>query len=166
MSIICNQSYAQKCKETVDAISNEKKVEFIQGRAGIVGWGDVSYVAKNGVVTLTKDFIYTGAINLVAPAGSEVFFKLENGEIIKLKTNSDAGPKMYPSAYGVTTGYTFVMNVSKADLNKFAASPLVLIRIPKVNAEGFMDLDKKDRYVKKSKDALMKGAACISASAQ
>jgi hypothetical protein len=150
---------AQKCKESVDPITNEKKIEFeFVSIAGLY----FKYEITNGKAILNKEFTYTGALNVNAPAGLEVFFKLENGDVLKLKSTKESAPKMYASAYGVTTGYHFALALSKEDLNKLAASPVTLIRIPKISEEGFYDLNEKHVVVKKNKKPLQKGAACIS----
>ncbi len=156
--LVATNSFAQKCKESVDPITSEKKTEFLNISGN--GFGNLMYEIKNGSATLTKEFVYAGMINIISPAGTELFFKLENGEILKLKTVKEVSPKMY-AGYGVTTGYTYQLGLTKDDLNKLAASPVMLIRIPKVNEAGYIDLEKKNYYVKKSKGPLMKGAACI-----
>lgn len=158
LCMIATTSFAQKCKEIIDPITNEKKIEFLYAEP--YGFGNLQYEIKNSTITLTKQFYYSGAINTIASAGLEVFFKLENGEVVKLKTNKESSPKMY-AGMGITTGYNFTFSLSKEDLGKFAASPLILIRVPKITEEGYYDLDKKNLTVKKSKKALMKGAACM-----
>jgi hypothetical protein len=62
----------------------------------------------------------------------------------------------------VWTGCHFVTPITKEELNKLAASPVTLVRIPKIVEEGHIDIDEKDKYIKKSKKHYMAGAACIS----
>lgn len=164
--LISGSSLAQKCKEVVDPITSEKKYEFVRSSdpTSTASYGNFRYEIVKGEATLTKDFYYTGAINSVAKAGSIVYFKLEDGEILALKTVKDAAPKINGGGYNqIVTVYTFILSLSKSDLTKLALSDVILIRIPKVSEEGYYDLDKKHIMVRKSKNDLKKGAACMSA---
>lgn len=164
--VISAQSFAQKCKEVVDPITNEKKYEFVRSSdpTSTASYGNFRYEIVKGEATLTKDFFYNGAINSVAKAGSIVYFKLEDGEILTLKTVKDAAPKINGGGYNqIITVYTFVLSLSKSDFAKLALSDVILIRIPKVSEEGYFDLEKKHIIVRKSKNDLKKGAECMSA---
>lgn len=159
-SFIASPAFSQKCKEIVDPITNEKKVVFKKEDA----WHWLTLESNKGVTTLSTPIYYQSVMNIAVPAGTPISFKLENGDVITLKTVSESLPKFSVG----TTGHVFTMEVSKENLQKFAASPLVLIRVPNITDSGYLDLQKKDMYahVKKRKGPLKKGAACMTALTQ
>lgn len=157
-------SHAQKCEEVADPITGERSVTYKYDYTyfGVL-MPDYSfrYDVKKGVATLTKDFIFNKLMESKAPAGSEVYFKLENGTIIKLITMKDALPQI---SMGPRTTYNFVFELTKSQLVAMSQSSVVLIRIPKITEEGFTDLDGKNAILKKIEKPLRKGAKCISES--
>jgi hypothetical protein len=161
VSIFFETSFAQKCVEQTDPITNEKKVvfdckEILQGKNEL-GYFEFFYEVKNGKATLTQNFNYVGKITQTLKSGTEVFLKTKNGDILKLKTIKDSPPKITSDV----TVFEFVIGLSLEDLNKLSESPLELIRIPKIVEEGFYDFDKKALFINKGGKYYQKGASCI-----
>jgi hypothetical protein len=150
---------AQKCVETADPITNEKQVVFEDAQR----FHSTKYELKGGKLLFTKPFYYSGSISGTAPSGQEITFKLENGDIVSLKTVSEATGKTGFDGAGIITTFNFVMELTKEQAGKLASSPIVFIRRPKLTEQGTEDLDKKNFHVKKADDAIKKGAGCISA---
>lgn len=151
---------AQKCIENVDPVSNKKQVIFDDEYK----FHKTRYELNDGKLLFTKPFYYTGQISVKAPAGTEFIFKLENGELITLKTITETIGKASVDQTvigGIVTTYNFTFELTKEQASKFAQSPIVFIRRPKVSEGGTEDLDKKNIHVKKSDGSIQKGAACI-----
>ncbi|MBL7903346.1 MAG: hypothetical protein JNK73_15210 [Bacteroidia bacterium] len=151
---------AQKCVENLDPVSNKKQVIFDDENK----FYSTRFELKEGRLLLTKPFYYIGDVSVKVPTGTEFIFKLENGELITLKTITETigkGSVDQTVVGGIITTFNFTFELTKEQVNKFAASPIIFIRRPKVSEGGTEDLDKKDRHVKKSKDSMQKGAACI-----
>ncbi len=156
-TIDCTQVSAQKCKVAKDPITNETIASFdFKGRM-------VYYEHKQGKSTLEMRFTYGGQLNVIMEKGTELIFKLENGDILKLLTVSDATPKaqVVASQYsaGVITYYSYVMAISKEDMAKLAGSKTILIRFP--NGKGGQDDFIPKGRSKKIAGAIQKGAQCM-----
>lgn len=155
--------YAQKCEEVIDPITNDKFVEYKYQfkRSGVVfPFYPFEFKVKNGKATFEKEFSYRQLMNVSASEGTIVFFKLENGTILKLKTIKEALPKV-TAAYRVVTSYNFVFELTKTELVALSESPLILIRLPKLVEEGYIDWDKNNDIFKRNRKPIMKGADCI-----
>lgn len=148
---------AQKCQETADPITGEKKIQYVYKAS----FHSLDYTITDNVCTLKKTFYYAGSVQVKSPAGTEIIFKLENGEILKLKTATEVIPRIYGGNGGTESSFDQTFVLTKADLQKLASSPVVLIRIPLFTSEGFRDLDKKNPMVFVNKSHLKKGAACM-----
>jgi hypothetical protein len=151
--------YSQKCKVGADPFTGEKVVSFdFSSRV-------IYYEYKAGITHLEMVFNYNGVLKVIVPKGTELLFKLENGEILKLVTIADAPPKTaranqsqyYSTSF--TSDYSYVMEVSKEDVGKLAASKVVLIRYPDTQG-GTLDYSPKG-LGKKLADVLFKGANCL-----
>jgi hypothetical protein len=154
-------SYSQKCKETADPITNEKKVEFDYVDHD---YGGFKLQLIGGKIKFSKVFRLNGANHAKAPAGLEFSFKLENGDILKLKSESESIPEINTDFGGtIHSFFNFTFELSKDDLKKFGQSPLIFIRAPKIISEGYNDFDKDASEVWRSKKPLQKGASCMSA---
>lgn len=156
-------SSAQKCVETADPITNEKSVEYkyqFEHSHVVFPYYPFQYRLKNGKLTFEKEFSYDYLMKATAPAGTVVYFKLENGTIMELKTVKEAQPKV-STVWRVVTSYEFVFELSKADVIALSESPLVLIRLPKIEQEGFIDWDKTNDIFKRNKKPIQQGADCI-----
>jgi hypothetical protein len=149
--------FSQKCEVSKDPITGEKLIT--------ANYKDrwVYLESKNDQIKFSLMWWFSGALNETVPKGSEVIFKLENGEIIKLNTVSDADPKRNANQVGVFSAYTYEFIIDKAQLNKFASSKSVLIRLPDVKS-GSSDMTGKDQFGNLSKDyfkAIQKGSKHI-----
>jgi hypothetical protein len=161
LSLIIGHSFAQKCKETVDPITNDKKIEFVYTDHV---YGDVKLQMVNGKVKFSKVFRLNGSNNIKVSPGLEFAFKLENGDVLKFKSTNESAPKIDTDFGGTIYSYfNFDFDISKDDLAKLGKSPVIFIRAPKIISDGFNDFDKDAAEVYASKKALMKGASCMSA---
>jgi hypothetical protein len=159
--LLCNlfiAASAQKCVESADPISNEKTVVFESKDK----WINTKYEIKSGNLTLSQSMYYDGSITGTASEGLEFIFKLENGDLITLKSTSEASGKANVSGVGIVTYFTFLFKPTKEQVNKLSVSPVVLLRRPKLVTNGTEDLDKKHYNLKYMNGPLKKGAACIS----
>lgn len=155
--ILINCSYSQKCSISRDPITNEAIASFNYKER------KVYFEHKKGILSLEMMFTYSGELNVVIPKGSELFYKLENGEIIKLITVNNAVPNSQiianQNSATVLTFYSYIMQITKQDLNKLANSKVVLIRFPN-GKDGQQDFILKGRW-KKISGAILKGAVCM-----
>jgi len=146
--------YAQKCKVENDPITNEEIISYNFKEKSIY------FESKNDSLLFEIRCNYKGNIKVAIPEGSEIFFKLKDGEIIKLKTIEEAIPKShaYATQYsaGVYSTCQFKMRPTKEVLKKLSAAKLALIRYP--NPDGG-HLDQEISFL--SAKVLMKGANCI-----
>jgi hypothetical protein len=147
---------AQKCEVSTDPITNATRVIFFDDQ----NLYDTQYELKAGQVMLTKVITYESAMNVVAPAGSEIVMKLENGEILTLKSAGETAGSVN-MMNGINTAFTFIFPVTREQLSKLAASKVVFMRVPSLAGAGTRDIEKKDWNIKKSHEAMMKGAACM-----
>src|SRR5690606_38117405 len=108
--------FSQKCEVAKDPITGEKMIT--------ANYKDrwVYLESKKDQTKFSLLWWFSGALNETVPKGSEVIFKLENDEIIKLTTVTDADPKRNANQVGVFTAYTYEFILDKAVLNKFASS--------------------------------------------
>lgn len=148
---------AQKCKAGEDPITGEPVVSFD------FNYRAVYFEYRKQAILMEFKMEYIGSMKVSLPAGTEVIFKLENGEILKLKTKSEAIPKSMASSnqYSVCvySSYSFPFELTKEELNRFATSKIVLIRYPDTQG-GTLDFIPKG-FSKKIVDVLYKGAKCI-----
>jgi len=152
-----SNAFSQKCKVGTDPITNEHSVSFDYANR------TVFYEYKGALVNLELKFDYNGVLKVIVPQGTEIIFKLENGEIMKLVTASDAPPKTDASSsmYSTTiyTNYYYPIQLSKDQVKQLATSKVVLIRYPDTQG-GTRDFEPKG-LTKKLADVLQKGALCI-----
>jgi hypothetical protein len=157
--ILCsNLAFSQKCEEKSDPISGEKKIEFKDRH---YFYKTTIMVLSNKVLRMTKPFYYEGVLQGKVPAGTEITLKLEDGEILTLKTIFDAAGTAEVADLQMRTQFDFTFELTKEQVHKLSKSPIVLIRRPKLSAEGTEDLGEKDSYVKRTKSAIQKGASCM-----
>jgi hypothetical protein len=136
-----NVSNAKKCKTEKDPFTGEKVVLANLSAAYI---GDKLIYLENiaGKTKFELMWSYPGSFNTMVEKGVELLFKLKDGEIVKLKTITDARPKLGTGVGGVFSSYTFEMELEKVTLNKFASVKIEMLRIPDLKS-GSADLDKK-----------------------
>lgn len=155
MILIANFSYlnAQKCNVTNDEFTKEKIVSYdFNNRV-------VYYELKNDTIRLEMVFNYNGECNVFIPKGTELLFKLENQEIIKLNTFMDAAPNTNVSGNTVITKYSYKMVISKEQIANLATSKIILLRYPDAKG-GYLDYQFKG-FGKILSNILLKGAECI-----
>lgn len=146
-----NFSFAQ-CKETSDPFTNEKMNTYKWKKKVVY------YECKSKKTTLEMMFMYAGALNAIISQGAELTFKTANGDVVKCQTISDAAPKVAVAGSVIYTNFSFIMAVSKEDLEKLSASKVVLVRYPDGKG-GITDLKLK----KGAANAVMQGATCVKA---
>jgi hypothetical protein len=157
--ILCsNLAFSQKCEEKSDPISGEKRVEFKDRHWS---YTTMSMVLSNSSLQMTKPFYYEGVLQGKVPAGTEIIFKLEDGEIVVLKTISDVVGTPEVADLQMRTQFDLIFELTKEQVHKLSKSPIVLIRRPKLVAEGTEDLGEKDLYLKRTRSAIQKGASCM-----
>lgn len=146
--------FSQKCEVIKDPITGEKLI--------VVNYRDKwIYMENKGDVTrLQIVYTYFGDVTVVSEKGSELIIKLENDEIIKLTTSTDAMPKRQLAQGVVYTNYTYETNLDKATLAKLAASVPMLIRLPDLQT-GERDITEKWSQGKKYFKAINTGATYI-----
>lgn len=149
-----SDSYAQKCETGKDPFTGET--------AQIFKYKDNSLILENkaGNVKLSIVNVYDGERNVMLPAGTEVQLKLENDEVINLKTINDAPPKSQLAGVIVYTNYTFTFELDQKTLKKLADNLITLFRFPDANG-GFMDREVKGGRVAKYVKNIQKGANCM-----
>jgi hypothetical protein len=149
-----NSIYSQDCEVKKDPFSNEEVVSYDFKKKV------VCYESKQGTITLEMLFVYSGDLKIIVPQGSELSFKLENGDIIQQSTIIDASPKTDITSNAVIyTNYTYKIMLTKAEIEKLAGSKVILIRYPDAKG-GVMDYEIKG-FGKFFSKQLLKGASCI-----
>ena len=104
-------------------------------------------------------FGYPGDYKVSVAKGSELSYKFENDDILKLLSADESYPKSNVSGSTIYTNYTFRMELSKSDLTKFAESKVVFIRYPDANGSK-VDWELKGLYKIYSK-YILEGAKCV-----
>lgn len=125
--------FSQKCKVGKDPFTNEKTVSSDYSHRMIY------FESKGDIIQMELKFTYKGSLSTFVPAGTELLFKLENDDILKLAIKEDAPPKKKVNTdmagYNtITSDYSYVMVLTKDELTKLATSKVVLIRYP--DAQG------------------------------
>jgi hypothetical protein len=147
-------SYGQ-CKTEKDEFTKETITKF--------EWADwntekftVSFEFKNNVGNLTLGYLYNGKIETIIPAGTEVLFKLENGEILKFQIKSDAVPK-YLTIPHVVSKYHYSFLITNPDLEKIFKDKVDKIRLTDPSKpEGTVDTELFNKGIRKGAECLLK----------
>jgi hypothetical protein len=149
-----NQGYAQKCETGKDPFTGEP--------AQIFKYKDNSLILENkgGKVKLTVVNVYDGERNVMLPSGTDVQLKLDNDEVISLKTVNDAPPKSQLAGVIVYTNYAFTFDLDQQTLKKLADHLITLFRFPDANG-GYMDREVKGGRVARYVKNIQKGANCM-----
>ena len=123
------QLAAQKCKfdyEKKDQITGEQT----KGNTfSIKMWWKLGFNKAGDKYFLGMVAVINGNVRDIISPENTIIFKLANGEIITLYANDNHLPTAQATQYGVQTTYNAKYNISKEDLEKLAASPLVYIRM-------------------------------------
>lgn len=147
-------SYGQ-CKTERDDFTKETITKF--------EWADwntekftVSFHFKNDDGILTLGYLYNGKLETIIPQGTEVLFKLENGEILKFQIKSDAVPK-YFTIPGVVTQYHYSFPITNHDIEKISNGKVDKIRLTDPSKpEGTIDTDFFNKGLRKGAECLLK----------
>jgi hypothetical protein len=147
-------AFSQKAKVTKDAFTGEQVVTAVNAF--------VAYEVKNKTTTLVIPFTYGGQLTNVIPQGTEVLFKMKNGDVIKLLTKIDAQPstKIYASQYsaGINTTYNYTFDIDKVTIDKLSKLTMELARFPNFPS-GTVDIQGK--MAKKLAKSILTGAKNI-----
>ena len=156
---------SQKCEESKDPFTNEKKVSFkFKERL-------VFFELKNKEIRFEFEFNFSGERDHTFEKGTSIFFKFENGEILEIKSNRNCQPTIEntgkitaaPGGFSFPdknfTSYFLSFNPSTKELELLANKDIVYIRTPHVNG-GFKDMEAKG-WVKKKAKAIKRGAQCM-----
>jgi hypothetical protein len=149
------QGYAQKCETGKDPFTGEPAQIYKHKDNGLI------FENKSGKVKLTIVNGYDGERNVIIPSGSNIQFKLDNDEIVNLKTINDAPPKSQLLGYAaVITYYSFTFDIDQETLKKLGDNLITLVRFPDANG-GFEDRQIKGGRLAKYVKSLQKGANCM-----
>jgi hypothetical protein len=151
--MVISSLFSQKCEEKKDPFTGDKLVSYDYRSRTIY------YELKQGSIFFEMTFGYPGDYKITVAKGSELSFKFENGDMLKLSSVADSYPKTNVSGTTIYTNYTYRMELSKNDLLKLAESKVSLIRYPDANG-SMMDWELKGLYKIYTK-YMMNGAACI-----
>jgi hypothetical protein len=115
------------------------------------------------LIDFQTTFTFSGEQNVTFPAESVVFFKLNTGKILSLKSIREANPqtKVYANQYGATvlSNYTFSFQLTKEELKTLASGNIIFMRTPNVSG-GTIDYEIK-KGNKKFVNKMTKGAQCM-----
>lgn len=147
-------SYSQ-CKTVKDDFTNEIITRF--------DWADwntekftVSFEFKNNDGSLTLGFLYNGRLEPIIPKGTDVLFKLGNGEILKFQLKSDAVPKYYTIPV-VVSQYHYSFPIAMADVEKLLNGKVDKIRLPDPSKpEATLDTGIFNKGMRKGAECLLK----------
>lgn len=146
--------FAQKCEVKEDPISGERLLQFSNV------YKTLRFENKGTELTdFYTTFSYGGEHNTRIDKGAEIFFKLKNGEILKLTSLKEASPKTQLVGQSIITNYTFAFQLSKEEIQTLASDKITFVRYPSTDG-GTLDLDVKGLgkiYINK----ITKGAKCF-----
>ncbi|MBK7970691.1 MAG: hypothetical protein IPK08_18190 [Bacteroidetes bacterium] len=130
-------AYSQKCEVTKDPITGDKVITANYKDR----WVYMENKGENTKLAIVKG--YVGELNISSPVGDEFIIKLDNDEVLNLKTSAVAAPNSYISQGVVYTNYTFETILDKATVAKLAAHAPIFIRFPDLKSGDRDWIDKK-----------------------
>jgi len=151
--MVMSSLFSQKCEEKKDPFSGDRVVTYDYGTRTIY------YELKQSTIFFEIKFAYSGDYKVSVPKGSEVSFKFENGEVIKLSTVAETYPKSNVTGSTIYTNYVYRMELTKSEMLKLAESKVSVIRYPDANG-GMMDWELKGLNKLYAK-YIMAGANCM-----
>jgi hypothetical protein len=155
ITILCLSTnvLAQKCDVGTDPFTKAKSVRFnYQNRT-------ITYELKDSVITFGYTFIIGGELKMIVQANSSISFLLENGKTLEKKSIRDCVPASAISGNMVITSYPYEMQLTKEDIDLFAESRPVLVRLP--DGQG-KEIDVKfTGFNKVLSKKIYEGARCI-----
>ena len=129
-----SQAYSQKCKydyQKKDPITGEetKGSTFrVVRKNGF--WWDLKLNKTGNQYNVGIYAIIGGAINEAIVPKSEINLKLEDGSIITIYANEEYRASLRPvGTVGVVSDFNAVYNISEADMQKLASSPLEYVKM-------------------------------------
>jgi hypothetical protein len=154
-------SFAQECQKQTDPFTNEPIVSF-EWKAG--GIRTLFFESINGKSTVELRAGEIGGVEAVIPKGSEVLFKLDNGEVIKLTTLLDSKSAIISTTIdtdnNVTSSVYFLkMSISTDQLKQFAKAKVSSIKLPDLHG-GFQIYGTKELR-NRFERFLFEGAKCL-----
>ena len=127
--VISSNLSAQKCKfdyEKKDPLTGE----YTRGNTfGVTLWWFLGINQVDASYYIGVLIRISGNLRDIITPENTLIFKLANGEIITLNANNEYLPAANANQYGVLTAYNAQYNISTEDLAKFAASPLVYVKM-------------------------------------
>ncbi len=152
-------SYGQKCEVQADPFTGERTIKFMNQ------YKTLRYENTGGEFTdFYTTFSYGGEQNVSVLKGSEIMFKLNNGDIVKLKSIDDANPQSRLIETTIISMYTYHFKLTKEQVDQLASDKIALMRYPSLDG-GSLDWKVKGLgkiYASK----ITKGAQCVSESLQ
>lgn len=146
-------TFSQKCEVQTDPFSNSVVISYKYGKSIVLE-------AIEDKVTLKYYLKFVGEVNAGIPMGSDVSFKLENGDLVKLQTMEDVKPvTQVLTAEGIAiiwTEYIVSFSLTEEHLKSFAESKMTHVRYPDLKGDYITEESRK-RWAKR----LNKGALCI-----
>ncbi|MBK8873329.1 MAG: hypothetical protein IPN13_05160 [Bacteroidetes bacterium] len=134
---ICFNCIFTKCEVTKDPITGDKVITANYKDR----WVYMENKGENTKLAIVKG--YVGELNISSPVGDEFIIKLDNDEVLNLKTSAVAAPNSYISQGVVYTNYTFETILDKATVAKLAAHAPIFIRFPDLKSGDRDWIDKK-----------------------
>lgn len=158
-SILC--CFGQECEKQTDPFSNEKVTTF-EWKAG--GIRTLFMESRNGKSTLEFRVGEFGAIEYTIQAGSVVQIKLENGEIIKMRTLFETKSVVSSTSFSessnvVSSTYFIKTEITDDQLKKLATSKVTHMQFPDLHG-GLQTYSSKELR-NKFERFLMEGAKCL-----
>lgn len=124
--------HAQKCHFRVDKqdpITNEHVRSILLRVGGLNSQWNINFEQKGPKYSITLHIVKEGKISEIAPAGTKILCKLENGKLVEIPTSQEIIP-VYTNAGGtVQTEWNLVADVSKDMLTQLSASEITLFRV-------------------------------------
>ena len=153
--------FGQECEKQTDPFSNEKVTTF-EWKAG--GIRTLFMESRNGKSTLEFRVGEFGAIEYTIQAGSVVQIKLENGEIIKMRTLFETKSVVSSTSFSessnvVSSTYFIKTEITDDQLKKLATSKVTHMQFPDLHG-GLQTYSSKELR-NKFERFLMEGAKCL-----
>lgn len=117
------------------------------GQFTVVGIALEHNSGNNALLLQVKE---AGAVDGVVQAGLEIPVRLENGDVLKLKTQDDATGTSYVAGTTILTTLSYKLPVSVEQIGQLAKSPITAMRIPIVSQGTTHDWKASGKVQKKS----------------
>lgn len=147
--------YAQpiKCSETKDPISGARILTSSYKDSNL----KIEY-STGGIIKLYWPLNYAGQQQVAFKEGTSFILKLEDEQIITLKSIHETTPQVLIGTYNVISKYAFILEVSKEQVAQLATSSIIFSRTPTPTGEM---QDVSDGWGKRAQKTYKKLFACI-----